>query len=73
LTTSHEAMLPEESTKLAEVLRAEGCDFATFFIDGPEIVIDGCAPSYEAKQRLQELVRAVVTVPIRNSIRVYPN
>ena len=56
-----------------QLLQAEGCSFASIFVDGGEIVIDGWAPSYEAKQRLHQIVRSSLPYPVRNTIRIYPN
>jgi hypothetical protein len=56
-----------------ELLRAEGCTSASIFVDGPELVVDGCAPSYEAKKRIEGILRGMVGYNFRNSIRVYPD
>jgi hypothetical protein len=73
LTTRHESIDPLRLAELLEVLRAEGCTYASIFVDGPELVIDGCAPSYEAKRKVEQLVIGLAGCPVRNSIRVYPD
>ena len=70
LPDSDEAGLLLEVSKL---LRQEGCDYASIFFDGSELVIDGCAPSYNAKRHLELLVAELVGHPVRNSMRVYPS
>jgi hypothetical protein len=59
--------------EVAELLRREGCTSASIFFDGGELVIVGCAPSYEAKRRLQTLVAELIGYPVRNSMRVFPS
>jgi len=71
-------MLPESLNEIhlaevVELLRAEGCASASIFVDGPELVIDGCVPSYNAKKRIEGILRSMVDYNFRNSIRVYPD
>ena len=72
MTTSPNGVDAARLSEIAELLRVEGCTSATVFFDEPEIVIHGCAPSFEVKQRLLEMVRAMANCPVRNSMRVYP-
>jgi len=68
--------LPEaDAARLAEVadlLLKEGCRAASIYYDGDELVINGYAPSYQAKRHIQTLVSELVGRPVRNSMRIYP-
>ncbi len=72
MTTLPDGLDTARLTEIADLLLAEGCTSATVFLDNSEIVIYGCAPSFEAKQRVEEIVRSMANCPIRNSMRVYP-
>jgi hypothetical protein len=72
LTTQPESIDPLRLDEILDLLRAEGCIYPTIFVDGQELVIDGCAPSYEAKQKIEKIVIGMAAFPVRNFIRVYP-
>lgn len=73
MTTLPEPVRPEDLAEIAALLQAHGCTFANVFVDHQEIVIDGCAPSYEAKLYLEAMIRERLQAPVRNSVRVYPS
>ena len=73
MTMEPESLNAIHLAEVVELIRAEGCTSASLFVDGPELVIDGCVPSYEAKKRIEGILRSMVKYNFRNSIRVYPD